>query len=186
MNTVTRKTKGAKNAPKTKKQKVEATDAATVEIKIETPQAEGEQAAAPVTVEIETTPAPKAKASGKSKKAAAKSAKDDRETSEKAADETAVSMPAPLAVDSEVLRLKIQQMQAKLEKAKLQATKNAQHVAFGYFVCKTTHGNVLTLQYHPEVKGKLKWSIRDTSGEPQTSELFDSLWRAHETAVRTF
>lgn len=179
---------------KTKKQKttvatVEQPEVGAIEIKVE-PQT-NEQAAS-VQVEVTATPAPKSKKTSAKKPAAekketkdeAKSAKDDREQDEKPADENA--MPVPLAIDSEVLRLKIQQMQAKLEKAKLQATKNAQHVGYGFFVCKTTHGNILTLQYHPEVKGKLKWSIRDTSGEPQTSELFDSLWKAHETAVRTF
>jgi hypothetical protein len=139
--------------------------------------------------EVKVTIAPKPrKTSAKKPAGAKKAAKKETHAADEARDkdeQPKSELPAPLKIDAETLSLKVQQMQAKLEKAKLQTTKNAQHVAFGFFLAKSAKGNVLTIQYHENLK-KDKWTIRNTAGEPVTSELFPTLWQAHETAVKEF
>lgn len=92
--------------------------------------------------------------------------------------EEKIEMPAALTIDAEKLQAKI----AGLEK---KAAGKAAHVAYGYFVLKTAKNNVVTLQFHPQLK-KTNWTIRDLEGKPVTDERFATLWQAAETANKNY
>ena len=80
-----------------------------------------------------------------------------------------------------MLEAKLIALDKKLEKEKSTVTKNAFHVSYGYFLCRTKSGKTLRIEFHESLK-PAKWITRDEDGiiigEPEKT-----LWKAHETAV---
>lgn len=160
MKNISEKTQSAKDAPK-------------VEIEVKTP--------APVNVKIEkgTTPAPK------SKKAQGKKADAPKADSKAEPGKVDVSKVESLKISKELLDAKLAALDAKLTKEKMTTTKNGFYVTFGYFLCKTKSGKILTIQYHATLKSA-KWLVWDDKGKVLTAEPIATLWKAHETAVNQF
>jgi hypothetical protein len=125
----------------------------------------------------------------KSKKSTPKKAEPKANTLKKDAPKTSaepekidLSKVAPLTVPKELLDSKIAALDKKLAKDKLTVTKNAFHVAYGYFLAKAKSGKVLTIEYHETLK-PAKWLVRDDKGKVLTAEAVATLWKAHETAI---
>ena len=162
-----------KTAPKSKGKK---SDAAKIEVL--------EKAAKKAGNEIKVTIEPKAKASGKAKKAAAKSADEIRETQDKQTTEKA-ELPAPLKVDGELLKSKIQSLHLKLQEQKRETSKSPHHVAYGYFLAKTKAGRILALEYHEALK-PCKWIARDLETKKVVGKPAKTMHDLHETVVKEF
>lgn len=88
----------------------------------------------------------------------------------------------PLTVPKELLDAKLAALDKKLSKEKLTVTRNAFHVAYGYFLARAKSGKVLTIEYHETLK-PAKWLVRDDKGKVLTAEPIPTLWKAHETAI---